>query len=78
MKRLIVGIVVAGGLALGGTFPAFAGQPASVPPDGSDCGAFFGSVVAAKAQAGVLGPDFSPGTAHQGFAGAQAFGLPCP
>lgn len=78
MKRVILGLILALGIGLGGIVPAFAGQPANVPPDGSDCGAFYGSHVAARAQAGDLGPNFSPGTAHQGFAGAQAFGLPCP
>ena len=78
MKRLILGLILASGLGLGTIVPAFAGQPPNVPPDGSECGAFFGSRVAAKAQAGLLGTNFSPGTAHQGFAGAEAFGLPCP
>ena len=58
-------------LASGGS--ALAAKPASVPPSGSTCGSFYGSIVAGEARSGHLNADINPGVLHQGFAGAEAF-----
>lgn len=59
-------------LAIGGG-STLAAKPESVPPRGSTCGAFYGSVVASEARSKHLSGDVNPGVLHQGFAGAEAF-----
>lgn len=60
-------------LLVAGNAVALAGKPGSVPPSGSTCGAFYGSVVSHEARSGALGADVNPGILHQGLAGAEAF-----
>ncbi len=57
---------------------ALAQKPAGVPPSGSTCGAFYGSVLADVARSGELSGEVNPGVLHRGFAGAEDFpGFDC-
>jgi hypothetical protein len=79
MRTRIFVMTAAVALALSAATPALAGPPESVPPSGSTCGMFYGSVIASVAHAGVLSGTINPGVLHQGFAGAEAFpGFVCP
>ena len=61
-------------LLLASTVPVFAQPSSSVPPSGSSCGAFYGSVASSEAREGHLGGQINPGVLHKGFAGAEEFG----
>ena len=66
---------IAAGLVLAAPPAAYAGQPNGLPPSGSTCGAFYGSVVSQVALTGEV----NPGVLHQGIAGAESFpGFDCP
>ena len=79
MLRFVRGCGMAVVLFLLTVVPAFAEQPSGVPPDGSGCGAFYGSVVASVARIRALSGEVNPGVLHRGFAGAEEFpGFDCP
>ena len=66
IRVLTVAAVMAAMLAVG-ALPAFA----SVPPNGSECGAAYGAHISSEAQAGMLSGEHNPGVLHKGFSGAD-------
>lgn len=54
-------------------------KPAGVPPSGSTCGAFYGTVISDVAHSGALSGQVNPGVLHRGFAVAEDFpSFDCP
>ncbi len=71
MSNFICTVATIAALTLLSTPVAFAQKPAGVPPSGSTCGAFYGSVVSDVARSEALSGEVNPGVLHHGFAGAE-------
>ncbi len=79
MKKSVHTVAMTAAITLVSTPGALAQKPAGVPPSGSACGAFYGSVIADVARSGALNGEVNPGVLHSGFAGAEDFpGFDCP
>jgi len=73
MRNSVCAIVTIAATVHVSTPGALAQKPAGVPPSGSTCGAFYGSVISDVARSGALSGKVNPGVLHSGFAGADGF-----
>ncbi len=79
MRNTVCAVATIAATTLVCTPLALAQKPAGVPPSGSTCGAFYGSVISDVAHSRALGSQVNPGVLHRGFAGADDFpGFDCP
>jgi hypothetical protein len=79
MRDSVCTVAAFAAITLASTPVALAQKPAGVPPSGSTCGAFYGSVISDVAHSGALSGQVNPGVLHSGFAGAEDFpGFDCP
>jgi hypothetical protein len=79
MRNSVCAVATIAAVTLVSTPVALAQKPAGVPPSGSTCGAFYGSVISDVARSETLSGELNPGVLHRGFADAEDFpGFDCP
>jgi hypothetical protein len=73
MRNTVCSVATIAATTLVSTPVALGQKPAGVPPSGSTCGAFNGSVISDVAHSGALSGRVNSGVLHRGFAGAEDF-----